>query len=289
MLSLAINYEEQLQKKLRNTWMKEEFKFYHPNWFNTHEIKENTWDKIQFVSINSRSNILGYIGYDIDRVTNNVTNLYAINFSKISKDNNYTFEFAKDLKKVVDDIFVKFNFNKLNFCVVVGNPVESSYDKIINKFGGRIVGTYKNHIKLFDNKYYDEKIYEITRLEYLEYKNNYKNYKNKTKKSNLTENNNEIIKNVKYTLNINNMNGNTYDEKYTNLAKTINELINACYKNFNISITLDKYTYGKIHDLINKNNLCYYYINNGLVAEEVIVEKCLKNSLNHENLYKLLW
>lgn len=45
-----------------------------------------------------------------------------------------------DLGQALQDIFEKFKFRKLTFCVVVGNPIEKSYDKMINKYNGRIIG-----------------------------------------------------------------------------------------------------------------------------------------------------
>lgn len=54
----------------------------------------------------------------------------------------------------------------MNFIVVVGNPIEKSYDKMIKKYGGRIVGTYKEDVKLIDGEYYDKKLYEILASEY---------------------------------------------------------------------------------------------------------------------------
>jgi hypothetical protein len=45
--------------------------------------------------------------------------------------------------------------------VVVGNPAERLYDRVINKYGGRIVGIKEKSTKLIDGLYYDVKLYEI--------------------------------------------------------------------------------------------------------------------------------
>jgi RimJ/RimL family protein N-acetyltransferase len=81
---------------------------------------------------------------------------------------------GKDLRQAIKDIFEKFNFHKLSYCVVVGNPIEKAYDKLTPKYGGRIVGVERQHTKLFDNKYYDVKRYEILREDYINAKKNYK-------------------------------------------------------------------------------------------------------------------
>ncbi|MHB8131563.1 MAG: GNAT family N-acetyltransferase [Mobilitalea sp.] len=120
----------------------------------------------QFVSLNKDFQILGLIGYHINRSNDYVDDLWIINFS----DNKIVF--GIDVRKAMDDIFNKYNFRKLTFSVVVGNMVEAQYDKLIHKFGGRVVGTYKENLKLMDNKYYDEKFYEIFRSDYIAHANN---------------------------------------------------------------------------------------------------------------------
>lgn len=70
------------------------------------------------------------------------------------------------MKKAFKDIFEKFRLHKLSFSVVVGNPIESQYDRLIEKYGGRIVGIQKAQTKLIDNKYYDVKLYEILADQY---------------------------------------------------------------------------------------------------------------------------
>jgi hypothetical protein len=75
--------------------------------------------------------------------------------------------FGKDLLQVIKDIFERFNFHKLSFGMVVGNPIEKTYDRIVEKYGGRITCIEKEETKLDDNKYYDVKRYEILREDYL--------------------------------------------------------------------------------------------------------------------------
>ena len=72
------------------------------------------------------------------------------------------------MKQAITDIFEKYNFRKLNFAVVIGTPVEKHYDRLIKRYGGRIVGVRKQNCRLIDGKYYDEKLYEIMRDDYFE-------------------------------------------------------------------------------------------------------------------------
>lgn len=162
MLDIAQKYESELKKLLIDTWYEDKYKFYHNSVYSqSYKAEESTWSKHEFVSINKNGNIIGYIGYCVDREAEKVYSLAAINFS----DDKITF--GRDIAETVKNIFVKYNFRKLSYNVVVGNPVESTYDKMTEKYGGRIVGTHKEDVKLIDNKYYDSKEYEIFRENFM--------------------------------------------------------------------------------------------------------------------------
>lgn len=162
MLDFAIKHKKQLSQLYQCTWYNEYYKYYsYDNYFSSIEIQDNTWYTHQFVSLDTEGNVLGYISYSINRTTQNCENLNILNFTK------NVFVFSKDLIKVIRDIFMKFNFNKLSFSVVIGNPVEKQYDKLIEKYNGRIIGIKKKQVKLWDNNYYDVKEYEILKEEFL--------------------------------------------------------------------------------------------------------------------------
>lgn len=163
MLDLALNHEDELRKLFRTTWFSEKYMFYSGcNWYNEFSINNNNTDTAhQFVSLDKDGEIIGYIAYYIDREDNVVTNLGIINFRD---DNKPTF--GMDVGTTLRDIFEKFHFRKVMFYCVVGNPIESTYDSMIKKHNGRIVGIFKEEVRLFDGKYYDKKLYEILSKEY---------------------------------------------------------------------------------------------------------------------------
>ena len=166
MLDLAIKHKDELQSKLRNTWLTDKYKFVYANVYcNEENIEDTTLNYHQFVSLDKYGNIIGYIKYGIYRNDDSCNGLTIYNFT------NDKITFGVDLKRVLCDIFEKFKFRKLTFCVLVGNPIEKSYDKLIKRYNGRIVGTYKKEYKCYDGEYYDKKIYEILREDYLKSKN----------------------------------------------------------------------------------------------------------------------
>ena len=164
MLDIAIKHKAELQKLYINIWHNEKYKYYnYRSFWEIPEFKESTWDAHDFVSLNSKGEIVGAIGYSINRPTDAVCGLGIINFT----DDPI---FGKDVLQAIKDIFEKYNFRKLSFCVVIGNPVEKTYDILASKYGGRIVGIEKQETRLCDNKYYDVKRYEILRENYIKAK-----------------------------------------------------------------------------------------------------------------------
>lgn len=170
MLDNAFKYEDQIRELMLNTWYDDKYKFYHASTYNeVYRFPSNTnedWNARHFVSLDSNRRILGLIVYSINRDYDFIDNLTIINFS----DNKVTF--GRDLAEVIDDIFCKYNFRKLEFTVVIGNPIEKSYDRLVKKYGGNIVGIRHQHCKLIDNQYYDDKIYELFREDYIKAKEN---------------------------------------------------------------------------------------------------------------------
>lgn len=166
MLDLAIKYEKKLQELFANIAFDEKYMFFSGSTFREkYTADDSTWSKHEFVSLDKDSDVIGYIKYSIDRECSMAYALQIVNFS----DNKATF--GKDVMKALDEIFTKFNFRKLKYGVFVGNPIESTYDKLTEKYGGRIVGMNVQDDKLIDGNYYDYKSYEIFRDDYLLHKN----------------------------------------------------------------------------------------------------------------------
>lgn len=162
MIDLAVKHESKLKELFANITFDDKYKYYNgSSSYDAYESAKTTWNMNEFVSLDSDGKVIGYIKYSIDRDTYNCHSLQIINFS----DNKITF--GIDTMKCLEDIFVKFQFNKLSYCVVVGNPIEKTYDKLTSKYGGRIVGTRLKQCKLMDGKFYDLKIYEILRDDFI--------------------------------------------------------------------------------------------------------------------------
>lgn len=162
MLDVAINHEDELKMKFQSTWFSEKYKYWaYSSYYEAFEVAQNTMESHQFVSLNPEGEVIGYIGYSVYRGDDSVDGLNIINFTDGNKAT-----FGIDVATAVRDIFEKFHFRKLNFVVVIGNPIEKTYDHLMKKYNGRIVGTWKKHVKLYDGAICDVKLYEIMAEDY---------------------------------------------------------------------------------------------------------------------------
>ncbi|MFA6843971.1 MAG: hypothetical protein WCR33_06205 [Bacilli bacterium] len=160
MLRPAILYEEKLTTAMNYTWFDEKYKYYIASQCNYEvRLKKDTVDSNQFVSILG-DEVLGYIGFSIDRDINS-SYLIIINLS------DHKSVFGQDVIQAVNDSFMKFRYDKLSFSVIIGNPVEKTYDRLVQQYGGRIVGTHRRDVRLIDGLLYDRKDYELFREDYI--------------------------------------------------------------------------------------------------------------------------
>ena len=161
MLEPAIKYKGQLEELSHDIWFNDRYKFWNNDVFYSQmSVDADSWNSHQFVSVKDGV-VLGYISYNVTRAENSAHSLSVINFS------NNKVIFGRDLMRALNDIFVNYKFRKLSFNVIVGNPIEKAYDRLIKKYGGRIVGILKKDVKLIDGEIYDRKIYEIFAEDYL--------------------------------------------------------------------------------------------------------------------------
>ena len=133
------------------------------------DIKAETWERFDLVST-YEDEIIGYIAFDVDRSSDFISGVSIINFHT-GENTKKNIIFGRDVLTAIDQMFTKFNFRKMSFFVIIGNPIEKTYDKFIAKYGGRVVGIEKQHVKLTDGQYYDQKRYEIFRDDYIKNKN----------------------------------------------------------------------------------------------------------------------
>lgn len=161
MIEVANKYKEELKLKFFDTWNVDKYKYWQVNGYNKGcpEFPENDYNESHF-AITNNGEIIGHVLYYINRQTRCVYGVEAVNFS----DNKILFGLS--LLKILRDVFEVHNMNKINFNVVVGNPIEKSYNSLVEKYGGKIVGVWSDEVILPNGELRDLKSYEITIRDY---------------------------------------------------------------------------------------------------------------------------
>lgn len=162
MLKLAFQYQKNLSKIWQSVVFENKYQFYscgQDREYNIH-IDDGSWKTIQMVSVDKDDNILGYLSATCDRTANKISSVGAINFGGLS------LRFSKDFYEFLSSLFDKFGFRKIEWYVIAGNPAEKMYDKIVKKYGGKIVGVQRESTVVFDGTIRDVKEYELFKRDY---------------------------------------------------------------------------------------------------------------------------
>lgn len=163
MLDFAIKHEEKLKLKMLGIMFVEKYKYYNYNtYYDPFELNKTVgWAVYQLVSLDDKGEIIGYISFSLSQDDMHVSSVSIINFT----DSSITF--GEDVFRAFNNIFSREDILKIKMSVLVGNPIEATYDKLIAQYGGRIVGIYEKDTKCFDGKHYDKKCYEIMRSDFI--------------------------------------------------------------------------------------------------------------------------
>ncbi len=164
-LELAFPHKVELYQLFAQASTDPKFKYYFANGYHIFEsqIDGNDWDNVQMVSVID-GEILGYFNAAINRAPRYVHQLGCINFT------DDPFVFSRDLMGFIGRLFEYYQFYKICFSVLVGNPSELLYDKAVDKLGARVVGHFEDHYETPDGEKHDAKWYEITGECYWNYK-----------------------------------------------------------------------------------------------------------------------
>lgn len=164
MIKPAQLYAEELKRLYCETWYNPKYMYYQ-SYVGTEEfhLPDNNYERHSFAILDNNE-VIGYISYRL-----NWASKVAYNFGIISFKSSLVF--GKDLMQIIDDIFVKYKMNKMEFYAFSDNPAIKHYYRFINKFGGREVGIIKQTSMLMDGKLHDSVMFELFRDDYI--KNNY--------------------------------------------------------------------------------------------------------------------
>jgi len=157
-------HEDEIKHKMWSIWYDEKYQYYFGGeWRRDFSLadSDNSPCRHEFAVLNDNDELIGFIGYNIDLELRIAERFGAINFS----DDKLTF--GRALAQVVRECFMKFGMEVVEWCVVCGNPIERSYDRMCEKFGGQIVGIKHHRAKDMSGEPHDFKIYEILKKDFM--------------------------------------------------------------------------------------------------------------------------
>lgn len=161
MLKPAILYKDKILENYSNILYDVRYQWYFsgqgtslPN------IQDNTYNRHCFASVDKNNNVVGFVTYGINSSANSCNNFGIISFDKGN------IQFIRDVKQALNDIFYKYNFNRIDFYCFADNPALRGYRNFIKKYGGREVGFLQQSNRLLDGKLHDFIIFEILKSDY---------------------------------------------------------------------------------------------------------------------------
>lgn len=108
----------------------------------------------QFAIVDSNSNLVGYVSYQIDWYSSQ-----AHRFGLMSFDRGNPL-IGKALFDIMDNLINRLHIHRIEWYMVSGNPAERSYDRFCSKYNGRkltLRDTFKDRLGI----YHDSITYEI--------------------------------------------------------------------------------------------------------------------------------
>lgn len=166
MIKPAQLYQEELNRLYTKTFYDSKYMYYRGCWGTSElNIPNNTYDSHHFAILNHNQELIGYVCYAINFASKVASNFGIISFKPFVC-------FGRDLTKIIDDIFIKYGMNKIEFRAFADNPIIKHYYNFIHKYGGRVVGTLIDSVMLEDGELHDDVMFELFKKDYLERKNN---------------------------------------------------------------------------------------------------------------------
>ena len=153
MLKPAQLYREELSRKLTERWYEPRYKYYFSGSSHEMEIPRDNESRHDFVHLDKNGEVDGYFSYRVDWWAGSLYNFGLIGFA----DNNALF--LRDCVRRVEEM-VRQGIRRAEFWAWADNPVNKFYERVIEKYDGRIVGRL-HQSGFFDGEYHDTVIYEI--------------------------------------------------------------------------------------------------------------------------------
>lgn len=156
MIKPAILYKDELYKEMTNTWFDPEYMYYYDTTPGLPDIPDKPDNQYQFVSVDSKGNVLGYFSYWVYEPSKRAMNFGLIAFKKRN------IIFMRDAIQMFKDMFEKFGVKSAEWrCYADNEEALNLYRRIIKDYGGREVGTLRKNGAPQNRELCDTVIFEV--------------------------------------------------------------------------------------------------------------------------------
>ena len=156
MIKPAILYKDQLTQKMAETWYNPEYMYYFDTTPGIPDIADKPDNLYQFVSVNEKGEVLGYLSYWVYEPSKRAMNFGYISFKKDSMT------FIKDSIQMFKDMFEKFGIHSAEWrCYEDNEKAVKIYDWLIERYGGRRVGILRENGAPMNRRLCNTIIYEV--------------------------------------------------------------------------------------------------------------------------------
>lgn len=155
----AIIYKDEIVKKVQSLWYSEDMFYYYGSPGTTifirdnPDIGENTYN-YQWAIVDKDENLIGYIGYNHNCYTNNVSNFGLVSFDKGNPCIGYA------LEECFYEMVMVRKVHRIEYGMIEGNPIYKHYKKFCDAFGGREM-IFRDTAKNKYGEYINDYIFEI--------------------------------------------------------------------------------------------------------------------------------
>lgn len=169
MIENAKLHSETLTNMMYKVWHDPNYQYY----FGSDDRWEPWWGGDQWNNdsgvrswavLTNEHEVIGYIGYRWNPTLRLANNFGAINFSPDRAVHKLVF--GRALYQVLVELFEVFGANTVEWCVVCDNPIEESYDRVVKRFGGRVLCIRSGRAIDLAGNLHSDKMYEITKEDY---------------------------------------------------------------------------------------------------------------------------
>lgn len=162
MLENARLYQDELNDLMKSIEFDFKYQYYFSGRTRNNYYSLDDINSLYFVSTNPKTKeLLGYISFTIDKDSNCAYQFGIMAFKFNSKT------FVSDILELINNLFMKYNLNKLEWNCYEDNPAIKTYDRFCKLTNGYRCGKYLEANRLMDGKLHNSIMFELMRKDYL--------------------------------------------------------------------------------------------------------------------------